>query len=128
MQQQSTTIDSLGTEELLRVHNEQSENFNAIAESTTLSKPYQRLLSDISQADDHLEKSATAILARLLPNQEVSDEQLHVRRGAFAILKALQEETLSTEMSDIVTLRAILNQRRMLHERIPALIDEFDID
>jgi hypothetical protein len=121
-----TDIDSLNAVELLTVHNDLTANFDEMVDNTHLPKPYEPLLKDISQADDHLDKAASAILTRLLPEQTIEDEKLHIRRGAFAILQNLQAESSDTSMSDIVTLRQILKQRRVLHAQIPTLIEEFE--
>jgi hypothetical protein len=120
-----TDIDSLNAVELLTVHNDLTANFDEMVDSTHLPKPYEPLLKDISQADDYLEKAASTILARLLPTREVNEERLRVRKGAFELLHDLQVERGTFE-TDHTTLRAILKQRKLLHERIPMLIDEFE--
>ena len=126
MSETLTDIDSLGREALLTVHNDLVEDFNVIVDETRLPRSYQRLLNDISSADEHLDKAASAILARLLPELEVQEETLDIRRGAFAILQTLQTETSDTSMSDIITRRQIIKQRRALHAKIPTLIEEFE--
>jgi hypothetical protein len=121
-----TNIDSLNAVELLAVHNELTANFDDMVESTYLPNLYEPLLKDISQADDHLDKAASAILTRLLAKQTIDNEKLHIRRGTFTILQTLQTENSDTSMSDIVTLRQIIKQRRALHTQIPTLIEEFE--
>ena len=121
-----TNIDSLNAVELLAVHNDLTANFDDMVESTYLPNLYEPLLKDISQADDHLDKAASAILTQLIVKQTIDDEKLHIRRGAFAILQTLQTENSDTSMSDIITLRQIIKQRRALHTQIPTLIEEFE--
>lgn len=126
MEKQQLDIDGLNTEELLELHGELSDNFDDIADAIRLSFEYQGLLDDISQTDKYLSNAASLILTRLQPSTEIDNEMLTVRRGAFAILKSLQESTDDSSASDLTTLRVIIQQRRALHERIPTLIEDYE--
>jgi|GEM_PF-2545779 len=126
MEKQQLDIDELNTEELLELHGELSNNFDDIADAIRLSFEYQGLLDDISQTDKYLSNAASLILTRLQPSAEIDNEMLTVRRGAFAILKSLQESTDDSSASDLTTLRVIIKQRRELHERIPTLIEDYE--